>query len=165
MQPHLAAERIELERADAQPCECRAPLGTPQQGRDPGLQLRIAEGFRHIVITPPVKAAQAIELAVPAREHEHRELGVEAAQAAIAGANLAHEVEPVAVGQAEVDDHEVRVAGRQQQAGVVGAIGPDRLVAVGAEVVGQEHPGGLVILDDKDRCTEVVHARQRVSGP
>ena len=71
---------------------------------DPRPQLGIAEGLDDVIVSAALEAPQAIELAGPAGEDDHRQVGIDPARAAIGDADVAQQVEPVAVGQAEVDD-------------------------------------------------------------
>jgi hypothetical protein len=130
----------------------RAPaqLGAAQERRQAGAQLRITEGLAQVVVASALEAAQAIELGIAAAEHEHRHGRIDAAGDAVGRAGQAHEVQARAVRQAEVDDRGIGELRLQQPQAVAHRLGDEQLVAVGREVVGQERPRRLVVLDDED---------------
>src|SRR5436305_14231784 len=136
MQPDLASERVELERADPHPSRAGPAFAAPQQRSDPGLELGIGERLSHVVVTPAPEAAQAVELAGPARYNEDREVRVEPPSDAIRLAHFTQEVQSVAVRESEIKDRQIRELGGDHVLGVAGGLRLQDLVAVCREIVG-----------------------------
>src|SRR6202012_6103135 len=149
--------RIEPQAAAPQPSQARPGPGAAQQRVQPAAELAVAERLDQIVVSATFEAADAIELPSATAEDEHGQLGVQAPAAAGRRADLAEELEPVSVGQPQVDDRELRRAGRDQPQALGGGGGLDRLITVGGEVVGQETPRDAVVLYDEDGWSIRLH--------
>src|ERR1700757_1794575 len=101
VQPDLTRDRIELQRAHPDPAEPRSRPGAPQQRLDPPPEFSIAERLGQVVVAAPLKPPDAVKLAGPAGEDEDRQLRVEPSPGLAGLAELAQQVEPVAIREAE----------------------------------------------------------------
>ena len=109
---------------------------------------------------PGSNAAEAVELARGPMSTSSGSVGVGRPATRRPRARGRSSVEPVGVGQAEVDDREVRKRRLEQARASRRSLGLEHLVAVGGQVVGEERPGRVVVLDDQDRGRLHVHDRQ-----
>ena len=145
--------------ADPQPALVRALCGAPQHGRDAQSQLGVGERLRHEVVGAALEAAHAIGLARAPAEHDQRQPRVEPRAGPAAVAQRAQQLEPRAVGQAEIEQDEVDRVVLERAQRVAQRAGHEQLVAVGGQVVGQEGPRRELVLDDQDGGG-LGHARQ-----
>ena len=114
----------------------------PEIRPDPGQQLLEREWLRQVVIGPEVEALDPVIHPPPGAQHQDRNRGAPLAQA------LQH-VQPVQVGQAEIEDHhtDVRVHGPPKR--IAPGAHPLDAVAVRAEPFHQERGDALLVLDDE----------------
>ena len=77
-------------------------------------------------------------------------MAVELAHVVAVGSQLAEQIEPVAVGQAEIEDRQRGPFGGHQRPSGPRRVGLQRGVAVGGEVVGKKAARWEVVLYDQD---------------
>ena len=94
---------VELAELDRRDGPGRDPA--PQVGADAGEQLREVERLGQVVVGAGIEAQHDVDLLGPGGEHDHGRLGVPFAQPAA-------DLDAVHVGQAQVEQHEVRLAPR-----------------------------------------------------
>ena len=83
----------------------------------------------------------------------------------VGGADLADDAEARAVGQADVEHREVRVARLDQRQRLARGVGRQQLAAVGGELVGEERARRRVVLGDQDGGGRVIaHVLPRARG-
>src|SRR3984957_11823439 len=148
-QPHHLARQVDLDLADLDHRRrgLDRPLGRPgpaERGQDAREQLLDAERLGHVVVGAHVERGHLVPLAAPGRHHDDRDRGMLA--------DLPAELEPVDLGQHQVEQHHVRLLGLQhrQRLGAVGRhqrvepahgqVRPDQVDDVRV-VLDDEHPG------------------------
>ena len=113
---HLAALRVEPQPAVDEAVLGRRPgvVGrgdrrAPEPDPDPGHELSVEEGLDDVVVGAELEGQHAVGLVGPAGQHDDRHL--------MGSAHGAEQVEPVHVGQAEIEDDDARLPlldGRQR---------------------------------------------------
>ena len=132
-------------------------VGAAQQRADAGDELAQVVRLGEVVVGAHLEAEDLVHLVGLHGEHEDGLPQAELAQ-------LAAEVEAVAVGQAHVEDDELRgvVAGEGDAAAAGGL--PVHLVALGADALDEGLADGRVVLDHEDGLGAVSHGRNRSTG-
>ena len=138
----------------------RAPaVAAAQQRAHPRQQLRVEERLAEVVVGPAREAANPVGVAGAAAQHDHREVGVDRRPGRRRRAR-GRAGEAAAVREAQVEHHQRRLAhldGPQ----ALPRPGAGHAEAVGGEVVEQEGPRGLVVLDHQDQALLVLTLRRR----
>ena len=165
VEPDLAADGVDLEVADPQPSTAGATLAAAQQGADAGPQFGVVEGLGDVIVGAAVEASEPIEVSGAAGEDKDRQLWVDAPGDAVGFADAANEVEAVEIGQAEIDERQVRKASLHQALGFGSGLGLQELVAVYGEIVGEELAGWAMVLDDQDEGGIRFHVVKRAAPP
>ena len=156
----LVRDGVELERPDGDPSVAVGgrPGRAPEGDAEAGVQLVDAERLGHVVVGAALEGLDLLALLVPAgQDHDRRgRLAPDAAD----------HVEPVDVGQPEVEQDDVGPAAlpaMQRGAAVGGLIGP---VAARRRARGRAPPRLVVVLDDEDgRSPAVLPCRSPVGRP
>ena len=120
--PHLPRRGVYEELADA--ARALAAWGAAAQHvLDPRRELRVVEGLDDVVVGARDQPPHAVGVRAAPGEHDHREIGVVAAGRAVGPPDLAQDVEPRRVGQAQVEDEQVGLLEVAVAQGVRGALG------------------------------------------
>ena len=116
--------------------------GTAQQGAHARLQLGQAEGLGQVVVGPVVEPDHPVELAGPRGDDHDRPL-----EAGLAGPST--DLEPVDVGQPEVQDHQI---GRRREGveGLLAALHPLDVVALALQGADERERDVLLVLHHQD---------------
>ncbi|MNH17045.1 hypothetical protein D3C79_766990 [compost metagenome] len=144
VQAHLVAAGVQaqatvgevaaLATADAGPL--------PQQDPDPRHHLLDAERLAHVVVGPRVQQPHLLLLRIPRRQHQHGVL--------VVLADRLQDLDAIPIGQAEVQDHQVRVEVAILLQPVVDADRLADLVALGDQADAQEAADRHLIINDQD---------------
>ena len=159
VQPRLARAEVDLEAAEAQHF-VRQRLGrrAAQQRLDARQQLARLEGLGQVVVGAQLEADDAVDGLAARGEHQQRQ----AARAGV-GAQLAREVEAVAVGQHEVEHQRVvRLLAQPVAAGGDRAGGVDRIA--GTAQVLAHHGGEARVVVDQQQAGGGVHRERESPG-
>ncbi len=119
------------------------PAGPAQGGADAGQQLGHAEGLYHVVVRPHVQGLHLLRLPVPGGDDDDRRLPGQAPE-------LGQDLQPVHIGQAQVQQHQVRAVGEEQGQPLPAAEGGDGLVVVGGQGPADEVADGPLVLNNQD---------------
>ncbi len=114
----------------------------PQHGADPRDHLGGAEGLDHVVVGAELEADDLVHLGAARGQHHDRHVG--------AAAQLAADVAAVAVGQGQVEHHQVRFLAGGELQGAGRGRGHQRLEARPAQRLGEGLGDRLLVLDDED---------------
>ena len=114
-------ERVELERADAQPPRARAAPRPAQQRRHPQPQLGVGERLGHEVVGPALEAAHPVDAPPPAPSSTIKAAARSSRSAPSAARTRRDELEARAVRQPDVEDGEVDPVVLQRAHGVAHA--------------------------------------------
>ena len=106
------------------------PGMAPDQRADAGQQLVDVIGLEHIVVRPGVQPRHPVFHRVAGRGHQHRHLLAPRPQ-------LAQHLQPVAPGQAQVEQHQVVLLRPQRHVGHFAVLDPVHGVVLGAQHVQQ----------------------------
>ena len=104
-----------------------------QDGADTGEQLADAERLGQIVIGARIEGLDLVGLVDPRREHDHRDRRP--------AAQIADEIDAVAVGQAEVENDDVGLAGSGFDESVLERLGLEHMPTLGLERGAHESAG------------------------
>ena len=115
-----------------------------QRGADAGEQLLGVERLRDVVVGAGVERAHLLRLLVAGGQHDHGHVA-ERAQAA-------QHVEPVEVGEAEVEDHDVGAAVGGDHDRRLAGRGLEHLEVAAAQRRAQRAPERGVVFDEEDRA-------------
>ena len=142
VEAHLARAAVDLQPAEAQQVGLGRTWPTPQDGSQAGKQLARLEGLGQIVVGPQLETDDAVHGVSARGQHQDRHVA--------ARADLAAHIEPVHVGQHQVEDDRVEGVARLQ--GEPGRAGPGALDAKSrpAEIVADHLGKAGVVLDQQD---------------
>ena len=132
-----------------------APAGhvrSPEDCLDPGDERPRVERLRHVVVGAELEADDRVDVVRAGREHEDRRLGP--------AADLAADLEPVALREHEVEDHEVGIEPRMQRERLVSVECRDDPEALLLQVQPKEVDDVPLVVDDEDRF----HGREGTPG-
>ena len=142
VEPHGAGALVDLETAEAHRVGLRGRALAAQDGAQPGLQLARLEGLGEIVVGADFEADHPVHRLAARRQHQDRHVGGRAQAAA--------DIEPVAVGQHQVEDNRVKRLALQESLALACGAGGRQTKAHPAEIVG-DHPGeAAVVVDHQD---------------
>lgn len=99
-----------------------------QQGTDAGQQLVQVIGLEHVVVGPGIQPLDALRHGIARGGHQH-------GGAVLAGAQVAQHGQTIALGQAQVQQHQVIRLGAQGRVGRVAIARPVHRVLLGAQQV------------------------------
>ena len=141
---------------------CSVPVTVPgagvaQRDSEPCLELGHAEGLRHEVVGAAVERLDLAALVAVGGEHHDgdiREL-----------ADAAADLEAVDVGQAKVEDDEVRSAQRDLVDGLCSRVGGEDLVAAGGQADPERLEERRIVVDDEHLGHGGRSGRRRARGP
>src|SRR5438128_3144577 len=138
----LARARIQGQQSRAQRFLLgrRALRGAAEDGANARRHLARREGLEHVVVGADLEADHPIGLLVAAGEHDHRDVA--------APAQRAEEVEPVSVGEDEIEDHQIGVAGELARLAQRRRLRD--LEAVAAQGEGEALADGGLVVDEED---------------
>ena len=139
---HPPRRAVDDEPAEAQRLASRGPAAggaAAQDGAQAGQQLARVEGLGQVVVGADFEAHDAVGLLAPCRQHQDRHVG--------AGANRPAELEAVAIGQHEVQDHRVVAALKGGRETGLGAL-PMLEGQAGAAEIGRDHLGERAVILD-----------------
>jgi hypothetical protein len=141
--PGLQAGQVEAEGAGAQQGRPVHGAGAAQDGLHAGDELQHGKGLHQVVVGPQAQALQAVDLLAAGGEQQHGHV-------VLAFAQEAEHLEPVQLGQHQVQHDEVRPPGRVGRQG--GHTVPGRLdgVAFVAQVVEKQLAEGRLVLHHED---------------
>ena len=108
---------------------------------DPGQQLGGAEGLGQIVVGPLVQCRYLVPLVRAGGDHHHRQAGP--------APQLPEDVQPVHVGQAQIQNHQIRAVGGDHGKPLRPGAGLDGLIALAVQHGGDELGDALLVLDDQ----------------
>ena len=111
--------------------------------KDAGQQLGHAEGLDHIVVRPHIQGLDLFRLPVTGGDDDGGHLLGQVAE-------LLQHLQPIHVGQPQVQEDQVRAVGEEQGQALLAAGGGDGLIVVGGEGAADKVADGVVILDDQD---------------
>ena len=142
--PSGAGPAIELDVSRGEPVIGLVGLHSPEHRAYPCGELTRRERLRDVVVRPELEPGHAIDLLVARREHHHRQGRGRADRPA--------DVEPVRVGQLEIEDRETDVVALElgQPLGPAGR--PDDAEPVPLQVGADEGGDVLLVLDEQDRA-------------
>lgn len=103
---HPSRPEIERHAARSQEIRCGRPAGPAQPGPNTSDELVILERFAHVVVGTGLEAHHNVALGA-AGQHEHR-------QRLPARPQLLQDVEPIALGEAHVEDDQVELLGQAE---------------------------------------------------
>jgi hypothetical protein len=115
-----------------------------------------------VIVSAAREAPYAVGLPCPARQHDHRQIGVDPRRQPVGMAHPVEQIETVARLECEVQQNQTRpphLDGAQALAGTGCGCGAE---AIRSEVLSQKISSGVVVLYDKDQPL-VIHAS--VSSP
>jgi hypothetical protein len=142
IQPRDPRALVDLEPAEAQHVGLRRRAAAPQDGAQPGLQLARLERLGEVVVGADLQPDHAVHRLAAGGQHQDRHVA--------GAAQAAAEVEPVGVGQHEVEDHRVEALAPQPCLAVARRAGKGQAKARPAKIVG-DHPGeAFVVIDHQD---------------
>ena len=143
---HLASSQVDLDVADLEPG--RIALGRPAELRaDPRQQLIEVEGLGDVVVGAAVQAVDDVLLLTERGQQDHRQLGP-------AGTDGLEDLEPRALGQAEIEEHELEVAGEGEPLALLSIARQRHREALGLERSLEEFGDSAFIFDDEDAHAE-----------
>ena len=142
--PHLAGVDVDLEPAEAQHRVVAQRRGAAQQRLDAREQLARLEGLGQVVVGAELQTDDAVHRLAARGQHQQRQ----AAQARI-GAQLARQVQAVAVGQHQVEHQHVEELALQPCAPLREISGHGHL-QTGRTQVGTDHAGQPGIVVDQE---------------
>ena len=143
VQGDLAPVGHDLEAAEAHRLQpLGVALGAAQHGADAGDHLGRAERLDHVVVGAQLEAHDAVELAAAGGEHDHGHV--------VLALQLAAHVAAVAVGQVQVQQHQVGLdpVGQLQRLG--GRGGGHRLEALARQRLGERLRDRQLVLHEQD---------------
>ena len=111
---------------------------------DPGQELLDAEGLGHVVVGAQVERADLVGLGPAGRQHDDADVGQLA--------DVAAQLEPVGVGQHQVEQHEVRDAELECPLDGLTVLRDDHVVAANGQVRPDEVHDVLVVFHDQNDC-------------
>ena len=120
----------------------RRLLDAAQHGLDADHQLGRAEGLGQVVVGAPLEADDALGQRAARGQHQHRHIAI--------GAEQAHHLEAVDLGQHQVQHDEGRVLGARLAQGLAAVVGGDDVEALALEVGAHEGHDLAVVIDDED---------------
>ncbi len=118
------------------PCKGR-PLQRRSTARTrPSQQLLVEERLDHEVVGPAREPAHAVGVTRTPGDHDDRQLGVDPRPHAVGRAYAVEQLQPVALLEAEIEQHERRVADLDLADALRGPGGSGHRIPVGRQVVG-----------------------------
>ena len=117
-------------------------LDAAQDGLDADHQLGRAEGLGQVVVGALLEADDALGQGAARGQHQHRHVAI--------GAEQAHDLEAVDLGQHQVEHDEGRVLGTRLAQGLAAVVGGDDAEALAFEVGAHEGHDLAVVVDDED---------------
>ncbi len=109
-QADRARARVDHQVANAQGPAVGPPVRAAQHRPHARQQLAVEERLDDVVVGAALEPAQAVGVAAAAGEHQDRDLGVDPAGLAVGRADPVQQLQPAPVAQAEVEQHDRRVA-------------------------------------------------------
>ena len=149
----LAAVQVERQvRAEDEALAGHLVAEPAQDPVDPGPELRVVVGLGDVVLGDLLEQVGLGVAGVDRRQDDDRQVGP--------GLDLAGEGQAVHPRHHHVDDQEVGPAGPEPAQGLVAVAGGLDLVAVGAELVGEQDEQVRVVVDDEDPRRRLAVARR-----
>ena len=121
--------------------------GAAQDGAHARDELFVDERAHDVVVGAAREAADAVDRVAAGADHDHRDVSVPRA-AGLPRPQAATELEAGGVGKDRVEQDEVGPLRLDELERGGGTVGGEDLEAVVAELLGQEGPRGLLVLDD-----------------
>ena len=122
----------------------------PQDGPDPGPQLRVVERLDDVVVGADLEPPDPIGVGAPAGEDDHRKQGIKTRGDAVGLTDLPQDVEPGGVRQGQVEEQQIGLFVVTHPQRVGRARRRHRVEAVRGEVIAEQLEGRLVVLTDDD---------------
>ena len=126
------------------PCRC-----APKQRTDSGQQFGVVKRLGDEVIRAPLKSPHAVDFVSPRREHDDRYLRIEAHEQWICIAHLATQVETAAIGEPDIEQHDVWPVRVDFGARMRDGSRHVHDEVVGRKVLGQKAEDARLIIDDE----------------
>ena len=109
------------------------------------------KGLDQIVVGAGQQAADTVGVAAAAAEHDYGQRRVVAPGRAVGGADLAQDIEAREVRKPQIEQQQIGLLVVAVTQRVGGAVGRERLVAVGGQVIAKQLERRLVVLADDHR--------------
>jgi hypothetical protein len=150
---HLAPTRVDSELAVLENRAHELPslgAGTAEDRLDAGDELAGVEGLRQVVVRAHLEPDDLVDVLVSRAEHENRNVG--------ALADAATDVDPVEIGQHQVEDDQQGRARARLLDGVAARAGTAHVEAGALEVHPHERRDARLVLDDENRLFRRAHS-------
>ena len=143
---------VDLDVAETQRCRVGVPgtRGSPARGTHARQQFADAERLGQVVVCPGVERRDLVGLPRSRRQHDDRRLRPTA--------EVADELDAVAVGQAQVEDHQFGPARGGVGQRLPDGVGFDHVPALALERHADEAPDLALVLDQQCQRRGVAHA-------